>query len=442
MMNSQMNTEIQTVGIIGLGYVGQPTAAAFLQCGYDVIGIESNSSLVEQLQNNGGFVHEPGVVEQFKLGKSRLTISTDYLLLKRADAIVITVGTPLNDEGTADLKAVESMAELLAPILGNGQLVMLRSTVPPGTTRRVGQAIEAASGLKHGEGFHIAFVPERTIEGIAMQELFSLPSIIGGITPRAAELAEQLLGPFGTQLVRVNTPEIAELCKLADNTYRAVNIAFANEFGLICEAAGADAYEVVAAVGNAYPRTNLFRPGLGADGPCLSKDPNILASFAEAKGINPQLIRSSVKVNIASTRRVSLEVIDFVEKNSRENLKTAVLGMAFKGNPETDDTRNSPAVQVLADLDGMNGKLGDIRCYDPIVKSLNGHTMADSIDDALADANIVLILNDHVSLKGLLVSKMLEDCSDPLLIIDPWHNIIIDTNLPNYVVLKRFGSGK
>jgi len=437
-----LNTESTIVGIIGLGYVGQPTVAAFLKCGYTVIGIESDSAKVRQLNNGKGFVHEPGVAEQFKISKSRLTISTDHSLLRKADAIVITVGTPLNQNGTADLSSVETMATALAEILHNGQLIMLRSTVPPGTTRRLGHAIEEISDLKQGEDFHLAFAPERTVEGIAMQELFSLPSIIGGIDERATELAENLLKPFTTTLVRVDSPETAELCKLADNAYRAVNIAFANEFGQICEAAGTNAYAVVAAVSNAYPRTNLFRPGLGANGPCLSKDPSILASFAKNIGINSQIIRSSIAINIASTRRVSREVTEFIRSHSNATLNVAVLGMAFKGNPETDDTRNSPAVDVLTELEEIDDKLGTITCYDPVVTRLNDHTMTTSIDHVLSDANIVLILNDHVSLNSLPVTRVMELCSKPLLIVDPWHNIVIDTDLPNYVTIKQFGKGK
>jgi UDP-N-acetyl-D-mannosaminuronic acid dehydrogenase len=251
-----------------------------------------------------------------------------------------------------------------------------------------------------------------------------------------------LLKPFGTQLVRVESCETAELCKLADNTYRAVNIAFANEFGLICEAAGVDAYSVVAAVGHAYPRTNLFRPGLGADGPCLSKDPSILASFGTTMGVDTKLIQSSVTVNAYSTQRVSIEVAKFIEEHPDNKLRTAVLGMAFKGNPETDDTRSSPAVQILRDLESHKDKLSDIRCYDPVVKNLNGHAMVDSIGDVLDGANIVLILNDHVSLRGLLASTLIQACSDPLFVIDPWHNVVIDTSLPEHVTLRQFGSGK
>jgi nucleotide sugar dehydrogenase len=437
---------IETVGVIGLGYVGQPVVAAMANVGYTVVGMDVDAAKVARLAATyEPTIFEPGLAETFGRCRERIRFTASYAdLMQECAAVCITVGTPVDGNGRPDTSNIDGTVAGIAPHLRPGQVIVLRSTVVPGTTARIGRELEEATGLVVGRDFFLAFCPERTIEGIALYELYNLPTIIGGITPASTERTAALMERLGSRLVTVSSPTVAELCKLADNMYRALNIAFANEFGAVCETAGVDAYEVVRAVNSAYARTNIFRPGLGADGPCLSKDPLILRDFARAASLTTPIIDAAERVNRAATRRVTEHVGRFLACHPGLRPKVALLGLAFKGMPETDDVRGSAALTVFDGLVGLGPTTDvDFVFFDPIVREFNGYKVAPRVDAALAGANVVLFLSDHPALRNVPARLVLDCTARPLLVVDAWHNVVaLDRSaLPAGVTYVRFGDG-
>ena len=245
---------------------------------------------------------------------------------------------------------------------------------------------------------------------------------------------------LGGKVSIVSSPRVAEMCKLVDNLYRTTNIAFANELGMVCEKIGIDANEVASIVNNSYPRTNIFSPGLGADGPCLSKDPLIFKHAALKYDISTPVIDGSIIQNRFSTLRIANMVKEYILKNNLGNINLAIIGLAFKGFPETDDLRGSPATKVLDVLKKEKIHLDSIKLYDPLVKKFTDHKIADSIEEALDDANIILFLTNHPSLMNLEFDKIHEKISKPAFIIDAWGNIN-SKFIPAGVNYFRIGKG-
>src|SRR5262249_13209270 len=219
----------------------------------------------------------------------------------RSDVLCITVGTPVDERGRPNTSNIDDVASELGARVRPGQVIILRSTVVPGTTVAIAERLGRLSQLKPGRDFFVSFCPERTIEGVALYELYNLPTIVGGINAESTARTVDVMQRLGTRIITVSSPTVAELCKLAGNIYRALIVAFAKESGSVCERAGVDAYEVVQAVNSAYHRTNIFRPGLGADGPCLSKDPWILRHFADSMAVATPVIDAANHTNRMAT---------------------------------------------------------------------------------------------------------------------------------------------
>ncbi len=244
-------------------------------------------------------------------------------------------------------------------------------------------------------------------------------------------------------VIEVSSPRVAEVAKLADNLYRAMNIGFANELGLICEKLNIDAYEMVSSVNEAYARTNLFKPGLGAAGPCLAKDPQILNYYARQKGLDTELIGACISVNKKVNSRISSVVSRYLQEKNLQSPKIAIVGLAFKGFPETDDLRGSPALEIVANL-----KKEFSQCrfsyHDPIVNSFLGNIPVSSIGECIKDSNVVLFLTNHPSLMNIEVNQILERAARPLLIVDCWHNISNPAEISQQqdVEIVRIGDGR
>ncbi len=434
--------------VIGLGYVGQPFVAGLANVGYDVIGVDVDRQKVEKLSATyQPTIFEPGLAETLARCRDRITFTTSYEdAVGRADVVCITVGTPVDADGLPETSALDAAIQNLGKHLRRGQTVILRSTVPPGTTLRVAGVLESISELHAGTDFYLSFCPERTIEGIALYELYNLPAIVGGVNEQSTLMSVAFLERLGTRIVTVSSPTVAELCKLVDNMYRTLNIAFANELGNVCENAGVDAYEVEAAVNSAYPRTHIFRSGLGADGPCLSKDPLILRHFAESVGARTPLVKASVEINRDATRRVTREVQAFLAERRVGAPRIAFLGLAFKGKPETDDLRGSAARIVYDELINAPGgrtARAEFRFFDPIVRDFCGHPVETRIDACLQGAHVVLFLHDHSSIRNVPLELILDHTARPLLVVDAWHNVarLDRKSLPADITYVRIGDG-
>jgi len=332
------------------------------------------------------------------------------------------VGTPLKEDNTPAWSSLDAVIAAIDKHLRKGQLIILKSTVPPGTTREMARRLQEVSGLKVGSDFYIAFYPERTIEGLALHELHTLAKIIGGINTESTERAAQIIGKLGGKIIKVSSPEVAEMCKLIDNTYRSINVALANEIGLVCEKIGLDAYEVVSAVNAEYARTYLAKSGLGADGPCLSKDPQILVHFAKEKGVDTSIVAAGILRNRESTLRVADISTEYIKTNGIEKPKVSFIGLAFKGFPETDDTRSAPAMIVKEALQKEFTNI-EFGCYDPIVKNFCDISVSSSLRECIQGANVIMFLTNHPSLTGIRAEDILDNSGRPLLVIDCWHSV-------------------
>lgn len=426
-MAVKKNSSEITVGAVGLGYVGQPFVGAMAEAGFNVVGLDIDQNLINKLSEDyEPTVYEPGLKEIFKVHQANISFTSNYeVMMQKSDAIFLSVGTPLNSKGEPDSKSIEACVSEIAPRVKNGQLIILRSTVVPGTTRWLAEQIQKRTGLQPGTDFFVAFSPERTVSGNAVQELKTLPAIVGGMDAESTKRSVHIMKLLSKSIViTTSSPEIAEVAKLVDNMYRTLNIGFANELGLIAEGAGIDAYEVVSAVNKSYERTSVFRPALGAEGPCLSKDPLILRHFAQTKGVETKILDAVVDVNKNATDRIALEIIGFIEKHKINNPVISLLGLAFKGSPETDDVRGSPAIAVIDSIQNyFDSTKVTFQLFDPIVTNFHGLNTEVNVDDSIRDANIVVVMNDHKLLRNIPIGHITQISKRPLLVIDAWHSI-------------------
>ena len=339
------------------------------------------------------------------LSSGKLSLTSDTReAVKQSGMVVITVGTPIDDHKRPDNRALVSASTEVGRGLKRGAVVIVRSTVTPGTTEGlVGSILSRESGLKPGRDFGLAHVPETTIEGLALFELRTLSKMVGGVDRRSARAAAALFEVFRTPVYVFDSPKTTEAAKLFLNVYRDVNIALANELALACEALGIDAMKVIEAT-RADPKTNILTPGPGVGGYCLTKDSYYLTSPASERGFVPKLLTSAREVNDAMPGHVLGLTHDAFEEAGL-NLRgstIAVLGIAFKGN--TADTRESPSFPVIAGLlkDGA-----EVVVHDPLVPVDDSRARsseakrARTLPESVRGANAALILTDHLGYRGL-----------------------------------------
>jgi UDP-N-acetyl-D-mannosaminuronic acid dehydrogenase len=394
------------ITVVGLGHVGLPIAVVFANSGYQVVGVDNNSGIVEALSGSHFSSKEPGIQELtrelVKIG--RLEATTDVAkAVKSADVVIICVQTPLDRAAEPNLTYLESACTTVAKNLSRGKLVILESTVPPGTTRNfVVPILEKDSGLRCGEDFWLVHCPERIAPSRAIQELTENARIVGGFDAESANLAAELLAKVTKGAVLITDCTTAEVAKLAENTFRDVNIAFANELALICEHVGVDAVEAIK-IANTHPRVNIHNPGCGVGGPCLTKDPYLLLHAMGKKAFSSKIIAPSRKLNDEMPEHAIQSILEVLKKMGKnmKQLKVAVLGVAYKG--QVDDATNSPAepiVRRLMDL-GVN-----VVVYDPFCKETFGAEKASGILSAVEGRDCVLIEADHDLFKNLNLKEL------------------------------------
>lgn len=387
--------------IIGLGYIGLPTATMFATHGVDVVGVDVNKNVLNKLQNGSIHIEEPGLQEIFQLAihNKKLTISNTP---EKADAFIIAVPTPFlhDDYGEyqgkkykkADMSYVVSATESILPFLEPGNLVILESTSPPRTTIDLIKPILERSGLKVGTDLFLAYSPERVLPGKILTELKENARVIGGINSESAEKGRDLYSRFVKGEIVLTDATTAEMVKLMENTYRDVNIAIANEFSRLSDRFGIDVWEAIK-IANLHPRVNILNPGPGVGGHCISVDPWFLVETAP--DITP-LIRTARDVNDSQPDFV----VDLVKRiiGEPKGQRIAALGLTYK--PDVDDVRESPAVEIVKILIERGFTL---RLFDPYVKSLKSFEdyLMGNLEDTVIGADLILVLVDHSEFKSL-----------------------------------------
>jgi UDP-N-acetyl-D-glucosamine dehydrogenase len=336
-----------TVGIIGLGYVGLPLARAFTDRGFPVLGFDTDPEKVARLCRGESYIkHISAESVRTMLGR-RFAATAEFARLAEADAVLICVPTPLTDAREPDLSYVEASARAVAAALRPGQLVVLESTTYPGTTRDVVQPILETTGLKAGEDFFLAYSPEREDPGNPDFSAPSIPKVVGGLDARSLELAAELYASAVTKVVRVSTPEVAEACKILENTYRAVNIALVNELKVLYDRMGIDVWEVIDAAKTKPFGFQAFYPGPGLGGHCIPIDPFYLTWVARKHGSSTRFIELAGEVNTAMPAYVVGKVAEALNDRGKpvKGSKVLVLGMAYK--KDVDDARESPGFELM-----------------------------------------------------------------------------------------------
>lgn len=413
-------TEKNSLCIVGMGFVGLTLAVVMAEAGHKVVGVEINKDTVKKLKSGEAHFFEAGLEKRLKSAilAKKLHITDNIKDSEGSNYFIITVGTPLDDDGNPRLDMVKRAAIEVASVMKNEAVVILRSTVRLGTTRNVILPILEASKIN----FRLAFCPERTIEGNALAELNSLPQICGGRNPEDAWFASQLFQSITPTTIRVSSIEAAELIKLLDNSYRDLTFAFGNEVALICEAAGLDSKEVTDAGNLGYSRTNIAKPGL-VGGPCLEKDPHILTHGLADFNFNPTLITSGRKLN-ENLPEISISKIIPLIKTNRKKIKIALCGMAFKGIPETDDLRGTPSNLVLFELKkafkDADIVIQDFACTDKDLETTFGHKSV-TIEEAFIGTDLVVIANNNTKYGDLDLDALLASMSDNGILYDFWN---------------------
>ena len=387
------------VAIIGLGYVGLPLAVVFAEAGFTVVGIDLDARKVDALTEGRSYIEDiPSERIQPLVAEGRLSATTDFSLLAQCDAVSICVPTPLNKTGDPDISYIISASEQIARYLHPGMLIVLESTTYPGTTREVilPRLGSDANQLRVGTDFFLCFSPERVDPGRTDWTTINTPKVLGGMTPHCLEAGQTLYGSAIQRIVPVSSPEAAEMTKLLENTFRAVNIGLANELLLMCERLGLDAWEVIDAAATKPFGFMRFTPGPGLGGHCIPIDPLYLSWKLRTLNYNARFIELASEINTAMPRYWVQKIQDRLNDAGKavKGSQILVLGVAYKR--DISDMRESPALDIIHLL---QEKGAVVSYHDPHVPTFSHDGMAmTSITDlhaALDGADCVVIATDH-----------------------------------------------
>jgi len=390
------------IGIVGLGYVGLPLAAAFARAGHRVAGYDVDAERVERLGRGVSDVEDVPSRELAALG-DRFIASADASALGECDAILICVPTPLVAEREPDLTYVRESAETVATVLREGQLIVLESTTYPGTTREELLPRLERSGLAVGEGFFLAYSPERIDPGRIDHTIATTPKVVGGITPACLERAERLYSEVCDEVVSVSSPEAAELAKLLENIFRSVNIALVNELAQLTDRLGIDIWEVVDAAATKPYGFMRFEPGPGMGGHCLPVDPFYLAFKARQHDFATEFVELAGKINQAQPLFCVSKIQRALNDHGKpvKGAKVLIVGVAYKSG--VADLRESPALKMIEHLRELGA---DVSYHDPHVPELADEGLASAdLDAAVEAADAVAIVTAHEGIDyGALVA--------------------------------------
>lgn len=405
-----MNEISKTVSVIGLGYIGLPTAAILASRRVQVIGVDINDNAVHTI--NRGEIH---IVEPQLDVAVRAAVTSGFLrattTVEPADVFMIAVPTPFKGDHEPELKFIESAVKNLAPVLRKGNLVILESTSPVGTTEQITSWLTQMrpdlvfpSAHEKNPDVNVAYCPERVLPGRVLRELVENDRIIGGVTQKCSEAAASLYGIFVEGQCVVTDSRTAEMCKLTENSFRDVNIAFANELSIVCDGFGIDVWELIS-LANRHPRVKILQPGAGVGGHCIAVDPWFIVSAAPESA---KLIRTAREVNDSKphwvVEKVKKKVLDLAVSGSfvnNENIVIACYGITFKA--DIDDIRESPALDIVRELSGIHGE--NLLVVEPNVcgEKFNEDFSINfvSLAEAFARAHVHVLLVDHKEFKSI-----------------------------------------
>ena len=397
------------VAIVGAGYVGLPLSVTFAESGCHVLVVDVTAAIVDGLNRGESHI---GDVESERLAplveQGLVHATTDYAEMRDAETILLALPTPLSRQREPDLTIVEAATRGIAKVLREGQVVVLESTTWPGTTREVLLPIlEQVSGLKVGEGFHLAMSPERVDPGRIDWTTKSTPKILGGITPECTRRAADTYRKAIDTVHEVSTPEAAELTKLLENIFRSVNIALVNELAQLCDRMGIDIWEVVDAAATKPFGFMRFSPGPGLGGHCIPIDPFYLTWKAREYGFTTEFIELAGKINETMPyfcRSLVSQALNHAKQKAMKGSKILVLGVAYK--PDIGDMRESPAVKIISLLQSAGA---DVSYHDPHVPRFVEHSVdLESVPYEPAAYDAVVIVTDHSSID---YAQLVDDAS-------------------------------
>jgi len=393
---------INKVCVVGLGYIGLPTAAFIADSGISVLGVDINERHVEKINNGEMPFFEPGFEALLKsvVADGHLKADTE---VAEADAFIVAVPTPFNDDYSVNMSYIEAAAKNIAPVLRPGALVVLESTSPPGTTEKMAEILLAerpdlSTDPESANRLLVAHCPERVLPGKIMEEMAANDRVIGGLNPLSTDRAKQLYSSFCNGEMLLTNATTAEMAKLTENSFRDVNIAFANELSIISDKLGIDVWELIE-LANHHPRVNILNPGPGVGGHCIAVDPWFIVSSAQEEA---KLIRTAREVNDGKPAYVIAKITEAVEAEGADSI--AALGIAFK--PDIDDLRESPALSIVQQM-AEKWPEKNILVAEPNVnelpESLTAYQNVQLVDasHAISSSPVVAVLVDHTPFKSL-----------------------------------------
>ena len=379
----------EKICVLGLGYIGLPTSSILAARGYSVLGVDVRADVVKTINEGRIHISEPDLHLFVKAAVSagNLRAATQP---EPADVFIIAVPTPFKEGHKPDMSFVEAATKAIVPVLQEGNLVILESTSPARTCTHLITPILETSGLKSGEQFFVAHCPERVLPGQIMKEVVENDRVIGGINRASALKAQELYSSFVKGQIFLTDATTAEMVKLVENSYRDVNIAFANELSLICDDLGLNVWDLIT-LANRHPRVSILRPGPGVGGHCIAVDPWFIVDTCPK---HARLIRTAREVNDSKPHWVVQKVKDAAERFKHPVI--GVLGLAYK--QDIDDLRESPAVEIARLL--QKEKVGDLLVCEPNVKSHSDFSLK-PVDEVVHRADIIVLLVPHRSFKDI-----------------------------------------
>lgn len=422
-MRARKLSNYSKVGVIGSGYIGSVLAGTIALAGPEVIAIDTNTDLVNRLNDLDCPIPEPGLQELLSQGvqSGTLRFASDLKLIGDVDVILITVGTPLRDDGSPDTTQLMSACESLSPHVADGQLVIVKSTVPPGTTRNI-----VAKTLCKRADVRVAFSPERLAEGNAINELKRLPIIVGGVNEQDTTLAGDFWREIlDVQVIEVSSAETAEMVKLANNLWIDVNIALAHDLARVADALphSIDILEVISGA-NTLPKgsynVNILTPSNGVGGYCLTKDPWFVHWLGTQHGMNLLIPEASRRTNDMMPSYCVDRILGWLHGAGMagDKSKVTIMGLSFKSG--SGDLRFTPVLPLLEGLG--NGGIGELLVYDPLVESMEaerlGVVLCDAAEEALRDTNVVVFTTGHPEFLSISVDELAKLVKPGCLIFD------------------------